>query len=293
MILGGERGTAYDDAFWTATFALYDAIWPQMSTKLADAAALGFPWQPTSHPFVWMEDGRALANVGVLLHPLRLAGEDCVIAGVHAVCSHPSARGRGLARACMDRAVEWIDARGLVAKLGTDLTDFYQRWGFRFVPNHQFVSARSGGGGPARLLAPTTVPEDATLLRDALARRTVVSDVFATRDDGGWLVAIDLALARGLDTWAWHLPDLDAVLLAEHQGDELVIHDLLAPSLPSVDALLRQVARPFEHVRWLFSPDLFDAEATPIPRPVSSGLFMVRGPWPSTPPFGYSVLWEH
>jgi GNAT superfamily N-acetyltransferase len=263
-----------------------------MRAKLAVARSLGFPWQPTSHPFVWMEGGRALANVGVLLHPVHLAGEERVIAGVHAVCSHPEARGRGLARACMDAAVAWIESRGLTAKLGTDLTDFYQRWDFRFVPNHQFVSARSGGGGPARLLTPTTVASDAAIFLDALARRTVVSDVYATRDDG-WLVTIDLALAGGLDTWAWHLPDLDAVLLAEHQGDELVIHDLLAPELPPVSDLLRQVARPFSRVRWLFSPDLLDPGATPVPRPVSSGLFMVRGQWPAMPPFGFSTLWEH
>ncbi len=292
MIVGGEKGTAYDDAFWAATFALYDAIWPHMSTKLAAAKALGFPWAPATHPFAWIEGGRALAHTGVLLHPVRLGGDDRVIAGVHAVCSHPAARGRGLARACMDAAVEWIETHGLTAKLGTDLTDFYQRWDFRFVPNHQFLSARAGGGGPARRLAITTVPEDAAAFRDALYRRTVVSDVFATRDDG-WLVAIDLALAGGLDAWAWHLPDLDAVLLAEHKDDELVIHDLLAPELPPVDRLLAQVALPFTRVRWLFSPDRFDPSATPVPRPAASGFFMVRGAWPATPPFGFSVLWEH
>jgi GNAT superfamily N-acetyltransferase len=292
VIVGGERGAAYDTATWRTTFALYDAVWPHMSAKLATANALGFPWAPTTHPFTWIENGVPLAHTGVLLHPVRVAGEDHVIAGVHAGCSHPSARGRGLARACMDAAVDWIDAHGLTAKLGTDLTDFYQRWDFRFVPNHQFLSARTGGGGPARRLSLTTVAADAALFRDALGRRTVVSDVFATRDDG-WLVTIDLALAAGLDTWAWHLPDLDAILLAEHQGDELVIHDLLAPALPSVDDLLRQVAQPFRSVRWMFSPDLLDPTATPVPRPVSSGLFMVRGAWPELPPFGFSTLWEH
>jgi len=292
VIVGGERGTAYGDAFWTAAFALYDAIWPHMSAKLAAAEGLGFPWAPTTHPFAWIEDGQALAYTGVLLHPVRLAGEDRVIAGVHAVCTHPTARGRGLARACMDSAIDWIDAHGLTAKLGTDLTDFYQRWDFRSVPNHRFVSARSGGVGPARRLSLTTDAQDAALFRDALTRRTAISDVYATRDDG-WLVAINLALAGGLDSWAWHLPDLDAVLLAEHRDDELVIHDLLAPELPPMDELLRQVALPFARVRWMFPPDLLDPAATPVPRPASSGHFMVRGPWPATPPFGFSVLWEH
>jgi GNAT superfamily N-acetyltransferase len=294
MISGGERGSTYDGAFWSMVYPLYGAIWPRMPARLHDAAALGFPWPPTTHPFAWIEGGRALAHVGVLLHAVRLAGEDRVIAGVHAVCSHPDARGRGLARACMDAAVAWIDRHGHVAKLGTDLVGFYEKWGFRVIPNHHFVAEHAGGGHPrARLLTPTRVRADADLLRSALRRRVVVSDVFATRDEDGWLVAIDLALAGGLDTWAWHLPDLDAVLLAEHEGDTLVVHDVLAPELPPLDALLRAVGRPFRRVKWMFSPDLLDPSATPVPRPPDTGFFHVRGPWPTLPPFGFSTLWEH
>jgi GNAT superfamily N-acetyltransferase len=253
VIIGGERGTAYDSAFWAMVYALYGAIWTRMPARLHDATALGFPWPPTTHPFAWIEGGRALAHTGVLLHPVRLAGEDRVIAGVHAVCSHPDARGRGLSRACMDAAVAWIDRHGLVAKLGTDLVGFYEKWGFRDVPNHHFVADHTGrGNASARLLSPTRVAADAGLLRSALRRRCVVSDVFATRDEDGWLVAIDLALAGGLDSWAWHLPELDAVLLAEHDGDTLVVHDLLAPERPSLDALLRAVGCPFTHVKWMF-----------------------------------------
>ena len=191
MLYHGRPGTEYDATFWQALHALQDRIWPQMSTRIEAARKLGVHWEAVTTPFVWVEENRALAHVGVIAHPLRLLGENCLVARIHAVCTDPDARGRGLGRRCMDAALAWIDERFDLVKLSTTIPAFYGRWGFSVVPTHRFVAQRAGGAGPAR---PATLDDTARICA-LLSSRTPTSDVYATRDPG-WLPIIDLALQR-------------------------------------------------------------------------------------------------
>src|SRR5262245_18146371 len=189
MLYHGRPGPDCDATFWRALHMLQDRIWPKMSARIEVARKLGVRWEAETTPFTWVEDGRALAHVGVIAHPLRLLGEDCVVAGIHAVCVHPEARGRGLGRRCMEAALAWIDERFDLAKLSTAIPTFYGRWGFSVLRTHRFIAQRAGGGGPAR---PAMV-DDTARIRALLSARTPTSNVFATREPG-WLPIIDLAL---------------------------------------------------------------------------------------------------
>ena len=170
MLYHGRPGTDYDATFWQALHALQDRIWPQMSARIDAARKLGVHWEAETTPIAWVEEERALTHVGVIAHPLRLLGEDRV-AGLHAVCADPEARGRGLGRRCMEAAVAWIYERFDLAKLSTIIPAFYGRWGFSMVPTHRFVAQRPGGGGPAR---PATL-DDTARVRALFSARTPTS----------------------------------------------------------------------------------------------------------------------
>src|SRR5262245_38343439 len=213
MLYHGRPGTDYDAAFWQALHALQDRIWPQMSTRIEAARMLGVQWEAQTTPFAWVEKERALAHVGVIAHPLRLLGEDRVVAGIHAVCTDPQARGRGLGRRCMEAALAWIDERFDLAKLSTTIPAFYARWGFSVVPTHRFVARHTGGAGPAR---PATL-DDATRICALLSARAPTSHVYATRDTG-WLPIIDLALQRRLPHGVLVVPQRNFFVVAHQQG---------------------------------------------------------------------------
>src|SRR5262249_18677349 len=137
MLHQGRPGTDYDAAFWRALHALQGRIWPRMPARIEVARRLGVHWEAKTTPFVWVEEDRALAHVGVMAHPLRLLGEDRVVAGIHAVCVDAEARGRGLGRRCMEAALAWIDERFDLAKLTTSIPALYGRWGFSVLPTHR------------------------------------------------------------------------------------------------------------------------------------------------------------
>jgi GNAT superfamily N-acetyltransferase len=264
MLYHGRHGSDYDTTFWQALHALQDRIWPQMSTRIEAARKLGIHWEAETTPFAWFEERRALAHVGVIAHPLRLLGEDRVVAGIHAVCTDPDARGRGLGRRCMEAALAWIHERFDLAKLSTAIPAYYARWGFSVVPTHRFVAHRAGGGGPAR---PATL-DDTAQIRGLLCARTPTSDVYATRE-AGWLPIINLALQGRLPGGVLVVPQRDFLIVARQQGKVLLLDDVVGPELPELGEVLAAIPFHFERVIYGFTPDRLEPGARPEPVPTA------------------------
>jgi GNAT superfamily N-acetyltransferase len=288
MLYHGRPGTDYDAAFWQALHALQDRTWPQMSARIEAARKFGVCWEAQTMPFAWVEEQRALAHVGVIAHPLRLLGENRVVAGIHAVCVDPEARGRGLARRCMEAALAWIDERFDLAKLSTTIPAYYARWGFSVVPTQRFVAQRAGGGGPAR----PAILDDRARIRALLSARTPTSDVYATREPG-WLPITNLALQGRLPGGVLLVPQRDFLIVARQLGEVLHLDDVVGFELPGLEEVLAAIPFRFERVSYGFTPDRLDPGARPEPVPVEEGVMQVRGAWPTLPPFAVSSVWEH
>ena len=227
-------GTNYDPTFRQALHTLQDRIWPLMSARIEVARKLG--WEAETTPFAWVEEGRALAHVGVISHPLRLLGEDRSVAGIHAVCVDPEARGRGLGRRCMEAALAWIDERFDLVKLSTAIPAFYGRWGFSVAPTHRFIAQCVGGGGPAR----PAILDDIARIRMLLSARTPTSNVYATREPG-WLPIVNLALQGRLPDGMLVVPERDFLIVARHQPDTLHLDDVVGPELPGLEEVLAAI----------------------------------------------------
>jgi len=268
-------------------YGLFDVIWRGMATKLETAARFGWQWDMLTTPFVSRAEGRIVSHVGVLDLPVRLGGRDIHVAGVHAVCTHPSQRRRGHFRAAMEEALAFIDARWSTAKLHTDKPWLYEPFGFRVVPQHRFHVERSGPSGRGRRVTEADLPT----VHELLASRTPVSDVFAARDPG-WLFGIDEVLwTGGLD----HLVLLDAprsLIACEVVDGVLRLYDTVAPERLSLDAVLAAAPAAFHAVELWMPVDLLAPAARPSPYPAGD-LLMVRGDWPEMPPFAVGALASH
>jgi len=280
-----------DPSSRTALMALLASAWPRVPAAIDLAADNGWPWDVVTEPFVVEHEGVPVAHAGVLIHPIRVAGTDCEVAGVHAVCTAPEHRRRGHARAALQRATQWIDERGMLAKLHTAVPEVYEPHGFRSVPVHRFRIDRAGGREH-----PTTSalrPEDRDELHQRLARRVPVSDRYASRDPG-WLFGIDLHLGQRDLSALRRVEALDVIVdWSIDDAGTLRINDLVADTLPSLQALCAQAPR-HRAVELCFCPDRLAPDATPVPAP-EEGVLMLRGDWPLSAdvPLGYSTLAEH
>jgi GNAT superfamily N-acetyltransferase len=270
--------------------ALLGRVWPSLPGAAARAAALGFMWAAVSTPFVRREDGRIVGHVGVIELPLVVAGRPVRVGSIHAVCTDPGRRRRGLGRALMDEALAWCDERYDTVVLTTEIPEFYTRFGFRPVREHAFaraLSPRARRPSPgARLL--TEAPEDLRRLRRLLAVRAPVSERFGSRE-AGTVFVITLLLTWGDLSRVHHHVTLDVVTVHEMREHTLVLYDIVGAAIPPLDALVDAIGIDADRVVTFFSPERlgerFEAEPWDVGRAAAHGDawfagLMVRGPLP-------------
>jgi GNAT superfamily N-acetyltransferase len=292
-LIAGPPGHERDGAFWRAVRALYDEAFPGLPAAIARAERAGWSWPDVTTPFALFEGERCVAHVGVLSHPMRLAGREVTIAGVHAVCTARDHRSQGLCRELLSHALAWVDERAGLAKLHTDLPRVYEAHGFATVPSWRFRSRVEPAPNVARRrLRPSEDPADAALLRRLLASRAPASARCATADPG-FMVGIVAALTARLDSALWWLPEHEAIVALDEGEGATVVTEVIAPALPSAAVIAGAASDPARPRLYAFAPDLVEPDAEPEPAPASLGAFMVRGDWPVAEPFGISPLWEH
>ncbi|MCA9537474.1 MAG: GNAT family N-acetyltransferase, partial [Myxococcales bacterium] len=283
-------GAAYAADWWQQVYGLYETSFPGLSARIALAERVGARWPEMTTPFVAFDGSRPVAHVGVIRHAMTLGGAKQVVAGVHGVCTDPAYRRRGLIRAVLAEAMAWAETWTTIAELHTDDPPVYRSNGFAEVPTWRFFSDARPMPTATRALDPLGDPADAALLRALLASRTPPSWVCAC-DDAGPMVLVDAAICGALTNGGlrW-LPEHAAIVAVTRHGDDRVIADVIAETLPPIGVIRGAVA---EDLPFSFPLDRLDANARAVEAPSHIGVFMVRGRWPVTEPFGISPLWEH
>jgi GNAT superfamily N-acetyltransferase len=239
-----------------ALAALLGRVWPGLPGAAVRAEAMGFAWAAVSTPFVRREGEGIVGHVGVIELPLVVAGRPVRVGSIHAVCTDPEGRGRGVARALMQEALAACERRYETVVLTTAIPDFYTAFGFRPVREHAFaralptVARRAGPGG--RVL--TEGPDDLRLLRRLLARRAPVSARLGSLEDGTVFV-VALLLTWGGFSRAYYHAELDVVTVHEVRARTLLLHDVLGPAIPPLDALLAAIGADADRIVTLFVPD--------------------------------------
>jgi len=277
-----QRSYADDPALLPRVTTLLGTLFGDwLPQQLAAGTRWGLAWDVCSTPFVVEERGELIAHTGVLSVPARLDGRDAVVGGVHAVAVHPDHRGRGLARRCVEAALQWCDERFAVTALA-GAVPLYERFGFSYFPEHRFVGTAPDLHGDGASLRSCDPEEDAPLWRRLLETREPLSDRCAIGPERH-VFCFDAARAP-----IAYSPELDALVDAAVDDDgTLHLYDVVAPALPSLNALVSAVGRGAERVALYFPPDKLAPHLTPEPWDLGGAddpdTWMVRGPWPETP----------
>jgi GNAT superfamily N-acetyltransferase len=275
--------------------ALFARVWPALPGVAERAAALGFRWADVSTPFVRWQGDQAIAHVGVIDLPLVVDGRRVHVGSIHAVCTDPSARGRGHCRALLEEALAFCDARYETVVLTTLIPDLYAKFGFRPLREHGFVrslvSSRAARSGPTRRTLSADVPDDVQLLRRLLAQRAPVSARVGSLE-GGTVLIVALLLTWGDFSRAHHHAALDVVTVHEVRERTLLLYDVVGPALPPLERLTEGIDA--DRVLVLFPPERlgghFDPEPWDPARAHSLGygddtILMARGPFVESGPF--------
>jgi predicted N-acetyltransferase YhbS len=270
-----------DPASRARVYDLFDEIWPGMSKAIHAADAIGAPWHERSAAFVAWDGPVAVAHAGVMEFPVVLDGRKESVSGIHAVCTRPEYRRRGLSRRLVTEALAHAAARTKTSILGSGDRTLYERYGFRVIPQTLFeVPALevAPGGTPFRPLSADS-RDDVDLVHRLLRARAPVSRTLASVDPG-WLFIIDEMLhTRGTFRRLHYSADMDTVVAYERAGNSMKLYDVVATRIPPLAEVTRRIPGKFERVELHFTPDSIQA---PAARPFESKVddeLMAIGPF--------------
>jgi predicted N-acetyltransferase YhbS len=261
-------------------FALLDTWIPTLSAARRSAERLRWRWEDCSTPFVVLRDGQVLSHVGLLETQVVCEGVPIPTGGVHAVCTLAADRRRGLYRGLIEEVLAFCDSRYPLVKLSTEHPEYYEPFGFRVIPEHRFRLAvrrtdrRKQNHENGFRALDRDDPRDLDTLDRLLARRVPVSRWFSVANDAD--VFKFNAGAKPLHYCA----TLDTLVVMNVRNGTLELEDVVAETLPDLDALLYHVPAPIDEVVFHFRPDRFDVDAAPEPHRHDGDLLMLRGEFP-------------
>jgi predicted N-acetyltransferase YhbS len=107
-----RRSFADDPTLMPRLFELLDICFPGISEQAIRISLKGSAWEDTSIPFlIEGPTGQPIAHVGLLSIPAIVCGQRQTIGALHAVCTHPAHRQRGLCRALIEEVIAFSERR--------------------------------------------------------------------------------------------------------------------------------------------------------------------------------------
>ncbi len=150
------------------------------------------PRYDAEHTRVVVDEGRVVAGVAIVEHPVRYGDAVLRLGGISTVATDPDTRKRGYARACMQDTVDFMARDGFDVSFLLGIRDFYHRFGYRTAlvwSACQYNAREFDGAMPPKL-------------RTRKMRR---SDIPALRKLHDATVGLrDLSVRRSEEDWRWY-----------------------------------------------------------------------------------------
>ncbi|UCE62112.1 MAG: GNAT family N-acetyltransferase [Phycisphaerales bacterium] len=274
-----RRDYADDPRLLQHVFSLLDLAFPGLAAHARALQPIGLSWDEVSTPFLIFDGDRSISHVGVLEIPMIVDGQEMLIGGIHAVCTHPDHRRRGYFRLVMDEALAWCDERYATAMLIAGTPEIYEPFGFRVLRESRFVAPirRSAGAQDGTRLRQLDLrlPDDLRCLHRLLDQRAPVSQRL------GVIRERAVFPFQQAHKPMWYAEDLDAVLCFEIGDATLRLYDVVATRIPTFQQIVDRIDLPLERVEVYFAPDQLDATLSPQLHVLEENSYlMVRGEFP-------------
>lgn len=198
-------------------------------------------WKNNYRPYTLFSGGKAVSNVSV--SPMRFRLDKTARSAVQlgTVMTDPTYRKNGLAAFLMQTVLleNRADCDWLFLFANSSVLEFYPRFGFERTREYRCVKPVAGGFGSARRLS-LSDPEEFALLKEHAAR----SNPFAVlRMEQNWEL-IQFYTSSVLRDGVFFVPEQDAVVLAEQDGETMICYDIFCSEEKDPEQILRATALP-------------------------------------------------
>ncbi len=270
---------------------------PVYQTMLEDLIreVFGFSFAPWFARGLWderyeshaiVEDGRMLANISLFKSDLVVAGKRVRAHQFGGVPTRGEARGRGLSRRLMEQVTNLYPETPAYLAAHPGVAGFYPRFGFRKIET--FRPEKTIRIDNPDVLAHRLDPDDPAVAF-ALNERLYSGELDSVNAQPIRMFHLLMDYPDGI----YRLPDCGAIVVAEQEGDRLLIADVLSARPIPFDTLRSEL--PFVGIRTVsfgFCPEWLGVAPDWKPVDGEREPFFVRGTWELPARFVFPLLAE-
>lgn len=207
-------------------------------------------WGGQYDPWSLLLDGRAAANVSVNRIDCLLGGQRRRYLQLGTVMTRADLRGRGLNRMVMEAALAERGAwDGVFLYANDSVLDYYPRFGFQAASEYRYRASVTGLAAPTVRPVPMETPADWQHFLAEKSRRQSLG-LLQLETDG----LLMFYLSQSMRDAVFFVPEADAYILAEPEGDCLTVYDAFSPAPLPLLELCRAFGPPVRRVEFAFTP---------------------------------------
>lgn len=196
---------------------------------------LGY-WDNNYRPFSLFHHDKIISHVCLYTMDMIVKGKRCSVAQISAVGTHPDYRRQGLNFQLTQKVLEWATPKHDFYFLFADdiALPFYKHCGFRTVDEHKTIITLKNHNYDKRegaVKLDINKESDRDLIYKMALKRDAVSNqlgIFTPKLFMFWCL-------YDLGDNIYHIPELDALVIYQRQGNTVVVQDIVASKIPAFD----------------------------------------------------------
>lgn len=231
-------------------------------------------WGERYIPFSYAEGEQVVANVSVNELDLVIDRKSHKALQIGTVMTHPQYRNKGLSANLMNHVLDEYEGKYDFMYLfaNDSVLDFYPKFGFEQVEEHQYSTKALTGTDPLTLRK-LRIPEDLEMVEKFIYTRVPVSNAFATANSAG------ITMYHVLTVFTDHLyyyPEADAILIFTRENGTVQLYDVIS----TVPLNTKDIISSFgdtDTIQFHFTPDQSDLPCQHEPFKRDGALFVRKG----------------
>ena len=212
-------------------------------------------WKENYDPHSVVIDGEVVSNVSVNRTDLMIGGKKYQILQLGTVMTAEAHRGKGYGRAIMEYIEgEYADVDGIYLFANDTVVDYYPRFGFRPAAEYAYRKAICQSGA---CVAEQVIMDNAdswAKLAEAMGKSEFREGCPMVGNPG----LIFFYVSQFMQEAVYHIPHLDAWVIAEPEEGSLTIHNIFAGEQVTIDDVVAAFGGEVKEITLGFAPACAD-----------------------------------
>ena len=213
-------------------------------------------WDDSCHLYSLLDGSKVVSHITVSAFNSVILGKEKTLVQLGTVMTDDAYRKQGLNKFLMEKVLEdWTEKCDFIYLFANDtVLDFYPKFGFAAVEEYEAVKTVFGKKSQRNIRKMNVSEEKDLQLLDKVGRDAVPLFDLSVVNNIATIMFYCLATDIFKDN-LYYVEDMDAIVIAEYEGADLIVHDILSTRNIDIDVVIDLLVNSdTENVRLRFIP---------------------------------------